>query len=132
MQFARIASASFLALFALLSVPAAAQEFEGEQPKLTVNESPTDLGTLAANSDGTGRVSFVNTGRAPLVISTVTAMATNVKVVSFPRQPILPGRGGEIVVKFDTTRPGTFDRVLAVGCNQGPSANIHVKATVAP
>lgn len=78
-----------------------------------------DFGAIKAAD---GRVSatyhFVNTGTEPLVIIDVTNGGCGCTKPEYPKQPIAPGKGGDIVIRFDPSgRRGEFNREVKVKTN---------------
>lgn len=78
-----------------------------------------DFGNIKASG---GRVTatykFTNTGSKPLVIISVTNGGCGCTTPSYPKEPIAPGKSGEITIKFDPTgRRGEFNREVKVKTN---------------
>lgn len=110
-----------LLLFALL-IPALAMTAADNHSKIEFEKTSHDFGTISA--DG-GKVScaykFTNTGNAPLVIISVTNGGCGCTTPSFPKEPVQPGKSGEIVIHFDPeARKGEFNREVRVRTNGTP------------
>ncbi len=109
-------------LLLALMIPAMILTAGGNQSKIEFEKTSHDFGTI--NADG-GKVScrytFTNTGDAPLVIISVTNGGCGCTTPSFPKEPIQPGKTGEIVIHFDPEgRKGEFNREVRVRTNGSP------------
>jgi len=80
-----------------------------------------DFGNIKVGSDGTCVFKFKNEGTIPLVISKVAA-SCGCTTPSWTREPVLPGISGEIKVKYDTNRMGTFTKTITVVSNAETSS----------
>ncbi|TVR79351.1 MAG: DUF1573 domain-containing protein [Saprospirales bacterium] len=68
--------------------------------------------------------SFTNTGTAPLWLSNARSTC-GCTVPDFPRDPILPGEGGEIKVRLNTAdRDGYQDRPVTIYANTIPGRTV--------
>jgi hypothetical protein len=80
-------------------------------------ESQTiDYGQVAQNSNGERTFYFKNTGNAPLVLTNVKS-SCGCTVPSYSKEPIMPGKEGEIDVKYDTKKIGAFTKTITVSSN---------------
>lgn len=75
-----------------------------------------DYGTIKQGGDGLCEFKFVNNGKEPLVITNCQG-SCGCTVPECPREPILPGKGGVIKVKYDTNRPGVIHKTVTVNSN---------------
>ena len=75
-----------------------------------------DYGTIKKDSDGTYDFTFTNTGKIPLVLSNVTS-SCGCTIPSWPREPIAPGKSGQIKVKYNTANVGGFSKTITVNSN---------------
>ena len=91
-----------------------AQEENG--PEITFEEETIDYGTLDKGADGKRQFVFTNTGNEPLIISNCKG-SCGCTVPSCPKEPIMPGETGEIEVKYDTQRVGSFTKAVTVTSN---------------
>ena len=110
--------AFFTAIFAVMGfILAVAQTTTGAE--ITFSETTHNFGTFSEKSPvQTCRFKFKNTGDSPLVIH--QAMATcGCTVPSYPKEPIMPGEEGEIVVTYNGTGkfPGQFRKSVVVRTN---------------
>ncbi|WP_138433041.1 DUF1573 domain-containing protein [Winogradskyella algicola] len=75
-----------------------------------------DYGTIEQHSDGTRLFAFTNEGDAPLLITGVKT-SCGCTVPSYSKAPILPGKTGELKIKYDTKRLGAFTKTIRVTSN---------------
>ena len=75
-----------------------------------------NYGTITQGSDGTKVFTFTNTGNAPLVISEVKT-SCGCTIPSYSKAAILPGKQGELEIKYDTKRLGSFTKTITVISN---------------
>ena len=107
-------------LIALTAILASISSFASDKgAAITFAETSHDFGTIKVNN---GKVSatyhFTNTGTEPLIIITVTNGGCGCTTPSYPKQPIAPGKSGEITIHFDPSgRRGEFDREVKVKTN---------------
>lgn len=106
--------AIFLAIVVSLTMLAADKEAQ-----LTFAQTSHDFGTIhASNGKVSATYKFTNTGTAPLVIISVTNGGCGCTTPTYPKEPIAPGKTGEIVIHFDPTgRRGEFNREVKVKSN---------------
>ena len=82
--------------------------------------------------DGVRVFEFTNTGTLPLVITDVTS-SCGCTIPEKPEDPILPGKTGEIKVKYDTNRVGPIRKTITVYSNADvPAKSIKIKGEVLP
>lgn len=123
-------SISFLAflLFSVTFVFAqdASKQAEPSKPAVAVDnpnaadisfaKTTHDYGTIFVGGDGNSEFEFTNTGKEPLVLSSVRS-SCGCTVPSWPREPILPGKKEVIKVKYDTGRIGAINKTITVMSN---------------
>jgi hypothetical protein len=80
-----------------------------------------DFGNLKIGADGECVFKFENKGTLPLIISRVAA-SCGCTTPSWTKDPVLPGKTGEIKVKYDTSRPGMFSKTITVISNAETSS----------
>ncbi|WP_422862141.1 DUF1573 domain-containing protein [Flagellimonas sp. W118] len=119
---------SVLMLFVgLLSLGTCAQE---SAAKIEFKSETIDYGEIAKGSDGVRVFEFTNTGTAPLVISNVKS-SCGCTIPKKPEDPILPGKTGEIQVKYDTNRVGPIRKAITVTSNAATATKVlKIKGTV--
>lgn len=75
-----------------------------------------DFGKLQKGDPGTCTFVFKNTGTEPLILSNVKA-SCGCTTPSWPKEPIAPGKKGEIKVKYDTNRIGVINKSVTITSN---------------
>ncbi len=105
-------------LFILCSILTISVAFSQEQPNIKFEKTTHDFGEIS-EEDGNATCDFwfVNTGKAPLVISRVTA-SCGCTTPSWTREPIAPGAKGVITATYTTAgRPGPFTKTITAYTN---------------
>ncbi|WP_369049458.1 DUF1573 domain-containing protein [Tenacibaculum sp. UWU-22] len=92
-----------------ISLTAKAQEFKFENE--TIN-----YGKIAVGSDGKRVFEFTNVGDQPLIISSVRS-SCGCTIPKKPKDPIMPGKKGEIEVSYNTKRIGGFTKNITIFSN---------------
>ncbi|WP_421808897.1 DUF1573 domain-containing protein [Flagellimonas sp.] len=111
----------------LLSLGIYAQEGTA---KIKFKSETIDYGEIAKGSDGIRVFEFTNTGSVPLVISNVRS-SCGCTIPKKPEDPILPGKTGQIQVKYDTNRVGPIRKAITVTSNADtPTKILKIKGTV--
>ncbi len=111
----------------LLSLGIYAQEATA---KIEFKSETIDYGEITKGSDGVRVFEFTNTGTAPLVISDVKS-SCGCTIPKKPEDPIMPGKTGQIQVKYDTKRVGPIRKAITVTSNADtPTKVLKIKGTV--
>lgn len=98
--------------------------------KIEFKSDTVDYGTIEKGADGVRVFQFTNTGDAPLIISNVTS-SCGCTIPKKPEGPILPGKTGEIEVKYDTNRVMPIRKTITVISNaQTPTVALKIKGDV--
>jgi hypothetical protein len=104
-----------------------------QDPNAPVFEFETDVidyGKIALNADGIRVFKFKNVGNSPLIIKNIKS-SCGCTVPKKPTEPILPGKSGEIQVKYATNRPGGFSKSITVISNASePNKMLRIKGIV--
>ena len=127
-------------LMALTANLASAQQNEAQQNEAqqneavitVVGETTHDFKTIKeADGAATHTFKIKNEGKAPLVITKVTT-SCGCTTREYTKEPIAPGKTGEIKVTYDTAnRPGPFTRTIQVYSNGSSGSYIlTIKGTV--
>jgi hypothetical protein len=124
---------------AFISITAFAQEKADEKnaapnpnaPKIEFKEESYDFKEVPEGPQVTHEFKFTNTGKEPLILSNVRA-SCGCTTPSWPKEPILPGKEGTIVVTYNTQgRPGPFTKSITITSNSDtPNKVIIIKGEV--
>lgn len=103
----------------LLSIVGVTAMAAKDKAEITFAETSHDFGTIKADGGAVSAVyEFTNTGKAPLTIITVTNGGCGCTKPSYPKEPIAPGKKGEIKITFQPRgRSGEFNRSVKVKTN---------------
>lgn len=132
-----------VALFLTVGFAANAQEGGSVVPSVDPNAAEIkfetevlDYGTVKFDANGVREFKIKNVGKSPLTISNVqgqcgcTATTIDGKP-GWPQEPILPGKSASIKVKYDTKRPGPFEKNVTITSNaKEPSKVVKIKGVV--
>ncbi|MGF1557946.1 MAG: DUF1573 domain-containing protein [Flavobacteriaceae bacterium] len=98
--------------------------------KIEFNSDTVDYGEIQKGADGVRVFEFTNTGNAPLIISKVSS-SCGCTIPKKPEEPILPGKTGEIQVKYDTNRVGPIRKAITVISNADtPTIVLKIKGEI--
>jgi len=98
--------------------------------KIEFKSETVDYGEVAKGADGVRVFEFTNTGDAPLIITKVSS-SCGCTIPKKPEDPILPGKTGEIQVKYDTNRVGPIRKAITVISNSDtPTKVLKIKGEV--
>jgi hypothetical protein len=90
-----------------------------------------DYGDIKQGDNGECVFKFKNTGKEPLII-TMCQGSCGCTVPQCPKDPILPGKTGEIKVKYDTNRIGPISKSVSVTSNaKSGNQTLQIKGNVA-
>ncbi|OBQ55805.1 DUF1573 domain-containing protein [Tamlana sp. s12] len=100
------------------------------QAKISFESDTIDYGTIEKGADGVRIFKFTNTGNEPLIISKVSS-SCGCTIPKKPKDPILPGKTGEIEVKYDTNRVNPIRKTITVISNaETPTVALKIKGLV--
>ncbi len=100
--------------------------------KIEFESTTFDFGQIAYASDGTCLFKFTNSSEEDLLINVVRTSCgcTNPE---WPKDPVAPGKSGEIKVKYNTQIAGTFQKSITVFSNAVNSpVKLLIKGVVQP
>ena len=83
---------------------------------IAFNNTTYNYGTISKGSNGECVFEFKNTGDEPLIITSAFS-SCGCTVPSWPKEPILPNKKGEIKIKYNTEKTGSFSKVIVVKSN---------------
>jgi hypothetical protein len=99
-------------------------------PEIKFVSDTHDYGTMQKGADGNCTFEFTNIGKEPLIISNCRA-SCGCTVPNWPKDPILPGKGGKIDVHYDTNRLGQISKSITVTSNaKNSSVVLMIKGNV--
>lgn len=105
-----------LFMFASLSAQDKAAE-SAAGPKITFAEASHDFGDIKQGDKVEYTFTFKNSGTEPLILSNVLTTC-GCTATNWPRDPIAPGKGGEITVKFNSAgKMGKQNKVVTIVSN---------------
>ena len=98
---------------------------------ITFEKTTIDYGTVKANSDGNKVFTFTNTGDKPLIISNVQP-GCGCTAFDWTKEPILPGKKGEVKVHYNTANLNAFKKTIDVFSNDPANGRIvlYIQGTV--
>ncbi|WP_298236918.1 DUF1573 domain-containing protein [uncultured Algibacter sp.] len=100
------------------------------QAKIEFKSDTIDYGTVEKGSDGVRVFEFTNTGDEPLIVSKVSS-SCGCTIPKKPKNPIMPGKTGEIEVKYDTNRVNPIRKTITVISNADtPTVALKIKGLV--
>jgi len=109
----------------LIDIQATASEIvniENRGASIEMDHLEFNFGTIVAGKRITHTFVFVNNGDAPLIIADINAPCGCTVPKDWPKTPLEPGEGGEIVVEFDSSnRTGNQRKTVYVVSNSRPS-----------
>ena len=98
--------------------------------KIEFKDTTIDYGTIEKGANGIRTFEFTNTGDAPLIVSKVSS-SCGCTVPKKPEGPIMPGKTGEIEVKYDTNRVMPIRKTITVVSNaETPTVALKIKGEV--
>ena len=96
---------------------AVAQDQSTSGPVITFSEASHDFGDIKQGDKVEHTFAFKNTGTEPLILSNVLTTC-GCTATNWPRDPIAPGKSGEITVKFNSAgKMGKQNKVVTIVSN---------------
>lgn len=134
----RLLPVLLLLVSASMRLSAQAPAADPNAAMITFNAEVIDFGSVTQGSEAIREFTFTNTGKSPLVITSIKgACGCTTFPDNWPKEPIPPGGTASFKVKYDTAnRVGMFDKKIMVFCNAANAANgfyeVKIKGIVAP
>lgn len=115
----------------LVTSPKSATQTSNKQAAIKFDKEEHDFGTLLQGEVVSYSFHFTNTGNMPLIISEVGS-SCGCTVGDYPREPIAPGKKGDIKVTYNSAgHHGFQSRFLTVMSNTNPAkTTLRIKGTV--
>jgi hypothetical protein len=93
--------------------------------------SEYNFGKLFENQEVEYIFEFTNPGETPVIISNVET-SCGCTAADWTKEPVKPGKSGQIMIKYDADFPGTFSKTITVHYNGKDSpAILTIKGQVA-
>ncbi len=127
-----------MAIALFLAVAGNAQELatgniDPNAPEIKFENETIDYGVLEYDGNTLREYKFKNTGKTPLIISNVQVQCGCTNVDGWPKEPVAPGKSATFKVKYDSKRPGKFDKKITVTSNaKNASVVLTIKGEVKP
>lgn len=118
----------------LLTIVMSGVLFAQSKPEATFDKNVYDYGSIKEEVEvAVSEFEFTNTGKTPVVIQRVIA-SCGCTSPSYTREPVLPGKKGQVKVAYQTTyRPGTFRKNIRVYTNVPDTVyTLTIKGNVIP
>ena len=115
----------------LVTNPKSAGTPSGKQAVIKFEKTEFDFGKILQGEVVSYTFHFTNTGNAPLIITSVEK-SCGCTASEFPREPIDPGKTGDIKITYDSKgHHGFQSKMLIVNANTVPSSTtLRLKAEV--
>ena len=99
--------------------------------RITMDKTVYDYGNIAEGSNGECIFWVKNTGNLPLIIDH-TASSCGCTTAEYPKKPIAPGQKKKIVVRYNTSKAGSFQKTIVVVSNatNNPRTVLKIKGNV--
>ena len=123
-----------ISLTLLLTIVMSGILFAQNKPEVTFKKNVHDYGSIKEEVEvAVSEFEFTNTGKSPVVIQRVIA-SCGCTSPSYTREPVLPGKSGEIKVAYSTSfRPGTFQKNIRIYTNVPETVyTLTIKGNVIP
>jgi hypothetical protein len=105
---------------------------DANNSKIEFESTTFEFGKIAFASEGTCSFKFTNTSSTPLIINVVRT-SCGCTGPEWPKDPIEPGKSGEIKVTYNTQITGNFQKSITVFCNAVNSpVKLLIKGEVQP
>ena len=99
-------------------------------PVFKFDSEVIDYGKIDLNANGVRIFKFTNIGKSPLIIKHIKS-SCGCTVPKKPTEPIMPGKTGQIEVKYATNRAGGFSKMITVNSNASePVKRLRIKGIV--
>jgi len=89
----------------------------GSGPVMHFESKVVDYGTIEQHGEPLRKLSFTNTGDAPLIIQNARG-SCGCTVPTWPKKPIMPGETGELEIRYATNRIGKFSKTVTLTTNE--------------
>ena len=103
------------------------------QSVMTFTKDTHEFGNVEEGVQATHEFEFTNTGKAPVIISNVSA-SCGCTTPFWTKEPVLPGKKGKITASYNSSgRPGAFHKTITITSNAEPATQVlTIKGAVVP
>lgn len=109
---------------AATTAPADVAPVMANGPQMKFEYITHDFGKIQQGDKVTYKFNFANTGKSPLIITDAVA-SCGCTIPTWPKAPIKPGDGGQVVVTFNSTgKKGLQDKMVTITANTNPRQNV--------
>lgn len=125
---------SLIALLCVLGIGVGFAQKRAAVPGASFKKVEHNFGKLNEEiGSATTVFEFTNIGKSPIIIQRVSA-SCGCTMPTYSREPILPGKKGNINVRYSTVnRPGNFTKTISVYTNVPDTVYVlRIKGTVIP
>lgn len=95
----------------------------GEGPVMQFESKVVDYGTIEQHSEPLRKLTFVNTGTSPLVITNARG-SCGCTVPTWAKEPIMPGEESTIEIRYATNRLGKINKKVTITTNEGTEPHV--------
>ncbi len=122
-----------IGLFIVMEVSAQKAKEIVDGPQITFAEASHDFGDITQGTKVEHVFKFENSGTEPLILSNVLTTC-GCTASSWPREPIAPGKEGEITVTFNSAgKMGKQNKIITVVSNGvNPQEKVKIVTNVLP
>ena len=115
----------------LINISKSAENPTGKAPVITFEKNEFNFGKILQGEVVSYTFHFTNTGNVPLIITSVEK-SCGCTASDFPRDPIAPGKGGDIKITYDSKGHFGFQtKTVTVNSNAMPAKTVlRIKAEV--
>lgn len=100
---------------------ASGESDDPDVPRIQFEQEEFQFDTIAIGERVLHSFAFVNAGKSPLLIDQVRPSCGCTTLKDWPKEPIAPGKGGQITVEFNSTDfPGAIEKTIQVSTNGVP------------
>ena len=90
---------------------------------ISFSKDKHDFGKIPYKKEATFSFSFSNSGKTMLIINNVKT-SCGCTIPEWSKEPIRPGKKGQITIKYDAAFPGVFHKTVEVYYNGSDSPSI--------
>lgn len=120
------------AAYSQATAQTAATPATASKAAITFTADQFDFGTVPQGTPVTHVFSFKNTGKEPLILTSVTA-SCGCTTPEWPKEPVAPGAAATIKATYNAANPGTFTKTVTVMSNAAtPQTILTIKGEVKP